>query len=262
MTVSDSQLLAIDAGNSRVKLVLFKGTTFVRSEWVVNNPNSSADEWADHIGWFVRGRDGSVSSFKGSVLSSVTPHSTPAILDALQRCELGPVLEVSASVYPHRILYDDPTQVGADRLCDAAGGFQRAHGAVIVVDFGTAVTLNAVSEEGDFLGGVIIPGPAIASSALSVGTAQLPTVLPKFPQRVIGTDTAMNLASGLTHGWVGMVDGLVQSMETEMGGMVSVLATGGGGVDYAKASKRIESYYPHLTLEGAAAIFRNWKESN
>jgi len=260
--MTDIHFLAIDAGNSYVKLGLFKEEGLVRSERIVSSPASDHNEWTARLRKFLAGRDGVVDICNGCVVSSVTPQNSVAILTALRECGLEPILEISAEVYPHRVLYENPTQLGVDRLCDAAGGFQRARGAVIVVDFGTAVTFNAVSAEGDFLGGAIAPGPVIAVAALAKGTAQLPEIRAAFPPKTIGTSTESNLASGLTHGWVAMVDGLIQRMESEMGGMVSVLATGGAGAEFTKQSRRIEYYHPYLTLEGAAAIYRRWKARN
>jgi len=258
--MNDSKVLAIDAGNSFVKVGLFGGDALIGHERYPSKPTLSTEEWAVRFSGFLKEHRIYSGDLQGSVVSSVTPHSTGSIIAALQECQIESVLEVDSTIYPHPIRYDDPSKIGADRLCDAIGGFNRARGPVIVVDFGTAITFNAVSEDGEFLGGAITPGAVAAGASLASGTEQLSIVQPHFPSKVIGTDTETNLASGMTYGWTALVDGLAQRMELEMETMVSVIATGGGGQEYSRQSRRIEAYYPHLTLEGALMIFHSWKE--
>jgi type III pantothenate kinase len=148
------------------------------------------------------------------------------------------------------VLYDSPREVGPDRIADAVAAFERVQGGVIVVDFGTATTFNAVSPKGEYLGGVIVPGVRVALDALLSRAAKLSRVEISEPPRVLGRNTPDALKSGVIHGSASLVDGLVERLIAELGFPCKVIATGGLAPAVKKHSKTIESVEPDLTLEG------------
>jgi type III pantothenate kinase len=155
------------------------------------------------------------------------------------------------------IKYDNPKEVGADRIVNGVGGYEKYGGPLIIVDFGTAITFDAISKEGDYLGGVITPGISISSEALFLRTAKLPKVEIAKPDKVIGKNTVNSIQSGLVYGYIGLVDYIVENMMNEMskdGETVKVIATGGFSTLIGSGSKYIQNIDKMLTLEGLRII--------
>jgi len=157
------------------------------------------------------------------------------------------------------VLYDSPADVGADRIVNAVAAYERYGGPVIVVDFGTATTFDAISTKGEYLGGVITPGPGISAEALFARTARLPRVEIKAPAKVIGTSTVGSIQSGLYYGYIGMIDGILERMLHELGTNTKVIATGGYATLIGTGSARIQQIDPNLTLEGLRLIYERNK---
>jgi len=153
------------------------------------------------------------------------------------------------------ILYEPPSDVGADRIVDAVAAIQKYGAPCIVVDFGTATTFDAIDAKGQYLGGVITPGITISADALFERAAKLPRVEIKRPQNVTGSTTVEAMQSGLYHGYVGLVDGILRKMIDELGGTPKVIATGGLAPLIAKGSKFIEQVDETLTLEGMRLVY-------
>jgi type III pantothenate kinase len=154
-----------------------------------------------------------------------------------------------------KILYEPPSDVGADRIVDAVAAAAKYGVPCIVVDFGTATTFNAINAAHEYLGGVIAPGIMISSEALFARAAKLPRVEIKRPQKVIGSSTTGAMQSGIYHGYAGLVDGVLEQMIAEMGSKPRVIATGGLAPLIATASKFIEEVDPNLTLEGLRLVY-------
>jgi type III pantothenate kinase len=154
------------------------------------------------------------------------------------------------------ILTDNPREVGADRIVNALAAYHRYGGPVIVVDFGTATTFDAISAKGEYLGGVICPGPQISADALFQRAAKLPRIDVRKPPHVIGRTTVASMQSGLFWGYVDMVEGLVRRMRAELGGDVAVVATGGLAVLVAPEAKGIDHVDPELTLRGLRIVWQ------
>jgi type III pantothenate kinase len=160
---------------------------------------------------------------------------------------------MSASILPIR--YKNPSEVGADRIVNAVAAFQKYQTSLVVIDFGTATTFDAISEQGEYLGGAISPGIMIASEALFMKASKLPRVeifVP--PEKVIGKDTANSIKAGIIFGYAGLVDGMVRRMKTEMNSTPRVIATGGLAELMYQVSETIEVVEPDLTLEGLRII--------
>jgi type III pantothenate kinase len=153
------------------------------------------------------------------------------------------------------VLVDNPLELGADRLVNGVAAFHKYGGPCIVVDFGTAITFDAISAKGEYLGGVIAPGLGIASEALFARAARLPRVEIKDPGKVIGTNTVTHMQAGLYYGAVDMVDGMLTRMKAELPGDVKIVATGGQAQMVSKGSKLIQHTDEFLTLSGLRLIW-------
>jgi type III pantothenate kinase len=153
------------------------------------------------------------------------------------------------------ILYDNPHEVGADRIVNAVAAFNRYNKSLIIVDFGTATTFDVVTEKGEYQGGVIAPGITISMDALFIHTSKLPRVELKMPKTVIGKNTVNSIQSGILHGYIGLVDGIVEKIIDEMPEKPVVLATGGLAPVIAPHTRTIESIEENLTIEGLQLIW-------
>jgi type III pantothenate kinase len=253
-------LLAIDVGNTNIVLGVYRGEDLVHSWRLTTLRDRTADELGilvtslcDHHG--IRRED-----VTGIVMASVVPPQTGTMI-AMVREYFGrePLnLEPGVnSVMP--ILYDNPREVGADRIVNSVAAYE-SYGradqrALIIVDFGTATTFDAVSAKGDYLGGVICPGPQISADALFQRAAKLPRIDLRKPIRVIGTNTVASMQSGLFWGYVDMVQGLVGRMREELGGSVAVIATGGLASMVAPETNVIDHVDHELTLRGLRLVW-------
>jgi type III pantothenate kinase len=192
----------------------------------------------------------------GIVLASVVPPLTSKVVDACHRYLKRDPLVVDAGVKTGvHIRYDNPRDVGADRIVDAAAVQHLYGGPACVVDFGTATTFNAITEEGDYLGGAIAPGIGIASEALFTRTAKLPRVDLKPPPSPIGRNTPHAMQSGLLYGYVGLVEGMVARFQEELGPNTKVIATGGFSEIIARETDVLKILAPWLTLDGLRIVW-------
>jgi len=249
-------LLVVDVGNTNTTLGVFEGKD-LRVQWRLSTNRSQT---ADEYGILIRNL---------FVSDGFQTQQIDALMIACVVPPLNSVLEEMATKYFHRpafflgpgvrtgmaIHYDNPQEVGADRIADAVAAFEKYGGPCVVVDFGTAVTFDAISEKGEYLGGVIAPGIGISSEALFREAARLPRVEIREPQRMIGTNTVGSMQSGLFYGAVGLVDGILDRLCAVLGEKTKIVATGGQASLVAAASKYKPPVDPSLTLEGLRIIY-------
>lgn len=251
-------LLAVDIGNTQTHLGVFKRDELIHEWRASTDPSRTADELALMFGQFLSLADLSFSSqITGVVISSVVPRSTQELREMTDQYFGFPAVVVEPGTKTGiAILTDNPREVGADRIANAVGAHELHPGQpVIVVDFGTAITVDAVSAKGEYLGGAIAPGIDTAASALFSSTAQIRRVELTAPPSVIGKTTVTSVQSGLMYGTAALVDGLVDRVTDELGGDARVIATGGLARKVAENCRTIEKIEPMLTLLGLRIIF-------
>jgi len=249
-------LLTIDIGNTNVTLGLYQGDT-LGPRWRLETVHDRMpDEYGLQFLGLLAHVDRKPQDLSGICLASVVPPATGKVTEAC-RVYLGyDPLVVDAGVKTGvRIRYEDPRAVGADRIADAAAVHRLYGGPACVVDFGTATTFDAISPEGDYLGGAIAPGIGIASEALFIRTAKLPRVDLQRPPNVIGHNTVHAMQSGLLFGYTAMVEGMVTRFRSELGPKMKVIATGGLAEIVAKETNVLEIIAPWLTLDGLRIIW-------
>jgi type III pantothenate kinase len=249
-------LLALDVGNTTIAAGLFRESELLKSWKLKTDREKTGDEYGVLLLDLFQ-----VSGFKrekvgAAIISSVVPPLTPLFQDVgreyfkVEALVVGPGLRTGMP-----ILYENPQEVGADRVVAAVAAFERYGGPVVVVDFGTATTFDAVSEKGEYLGGAIAPGIQISAEALSLKTAKLPRIEIRKPVRAVGRTTVSSMQAGLYFGYIGLVRNIIAEMGNELGKDVRVVATGGFGERFSTEIAAISAYEPNLVLEGLRIIY-------
>jgi len=248
-------LLAIDVGNTQTHVGTFEGSHLVEHWRFATAREATADELASMLVGLLALRGLSLADLDGAIVSSVVPQLTHEYEQVSERYLAGTLLLVGPGVrtgMPIRI--DNPREVGADRLVNAIAAYERFDEACIVVDFGTSTNYDAVSAEGEYLGGVLAPGVEISMQALSERAAKLPKVDFEAPDETIGRNTIAALQSGLIFGTAGQVDGIVARMREELGVEAEAIATGGLAAAVVPFCAEISEVDDELTLTGLRVI--------
>ena len=253
-------LLAIDVGNTNIVLGVFDGRTLIES-WRLQ---TLRERTSDELGLLVDGLFAHASidraRIRGVIVASVVPPLTGTIASMIARYFTLKTLVVDpAHNTGMPIRYDNPAEVGADRIVNAIAAYEHYGAAhqlpLIVCDFGTATTLDAISAQGEYLGGAICPGVTISADALFQRAARLPRIEVRKPATVVGRTTVGAMESGLFYGYVGMVEGLVRRMTNELGGRAICVATGGLAPVIAPETTLIDHVDPDLTLHGLRIVW-------
>jgi type III pantothenate kinase len=248
-------LLCIDIGNTNMVIGLWNKGNWL-AQWRVRTAHDKMpDEYAVLLKTLLRDRDYELENVTRVAIASVVPHLKTVFQDlfnsylGVKPLILGPGVHTGISI---RI--DNPAELGADLVADAVAAYERLHTTCIIVDFGTATTFSAVSEDGEFLGVSIAPGIEVAAEALARQTAQLPHIRLIPPPKVIGKNTTHSMQSGLIFGYIGLVEGLIRRIRIELGGKAVVIATGGLSKVFAPLTDEITIIDQELTLEGLRII--------
>ena len=254
-------LLAIDIGNTNIKIGVFDGDELKATWNVATGIHRTTDEYGGVLLNLMELKKVSPSEITGVALCSVVPPLLPAFVELCTKYLHSEALVVEAGVKTGmRIRLDNPREVGSDRVVDAVAAQHLYGKPLIIVDLGTATTFSVVSQEGDYLGGAIAPGIVIATEALYTRTAALPRIRLNRPEQAIGRNTIAAMQSGVIFGHVGLIEGMIQRIEQELGSKAKVIATGGQAYFLAQEIPAIEIVDPDLTLIGLRLIYEMNKE--
>lgn len=249
-------ILAIDVGNTNTVIGVFEGDKLLANYRISSDRGRTADESGMLLLHLLDYSSMPRAEITGTIVSSVVPPLI-SVFEAMCRkyfghepLVVGPGVKTGVS-----IRYENPKEVGADRIVNAVAGFEIYGGPLIIVDFGTATTFCAINAAGDYLGGAIAPGVMISSEALYSRAAKLPRVELVRPSSVIGRNTVSSMQSGIVYGFAGQVDAIVRRMKEELGADAKVVATGGLAEMIARESSEIQVVNQYLTLEGLRLIW-------
>ncbi len=256
-------LLVVDVGNTNTVLGVYssaegeKGARKLLAHWRVGTIRTqTVDEYGVLFRNLFAMSGIEPKAISGIVISSVVPPMDSTLREVCERYFNTKPLFIEPGVKTGMpVQYDNPAEVGADRIVNGVAAFEKYGGPCVVVDFGTATTFDAVSAKGEYMGGVIAPGIGISAEALFMRTARLPRVDIRKPKSIIGTNTVSSVQSGLYYGYLGLVDGILERLVADMGGKVKVIATGGLGPMIGPGSKYITDVDELLTLDGLRIIW-------
>jgi len=250
-------LLTIDIGNTNTVLGIYRGDELIDQLRLESRNSATSDEYGALVGTLLTQRSLPLDSLNHAIIGSVVPPLT-TVFEGLCRRWLGhDAMVIGPGIRTGMpILYDNPKEVGADRIVNAIAAYERCKRACIVVDFGTATTFDVISEHGEYLGGVIAPGVGISADALFSRAAKLPRVEITQPPSVIGKTTVAAIQSGLVYGYVGLVEGLVARISAELGAQPAVIATGGLAQLISEESSVVDEVVEFLTLDGLRMVWQ------
>ena len=254
-------IFCIDIGNSNIKYAIFDSDELIATFRVSSVNASTSDEYGVIVTDLISSAGVKKEDIDGVTMSSVIPQLNYT-MEHMCKDYLGiaPIVVNTSIKTGIKFLVDNPKEVGADRIVNSVACYKKYSGATICVDFGTALTFNAVNSKGEFLGGSIFPGMKTALDSLVNGTAKLPNIELELPDKVIATGTVTNMQAGLINGYIGVVEKIVSEMKKELGEPCKVIVTGGLGEIIAKQTKIVDYIDRRLTLDGLRYIYQMNKE--
>ena len=249
-------LLAIDAGNTNIVLGIYQGDQLIEHWRVSTDRQKTADEYGILMKNLFDYRGHSLTDINAIAIASVVPPLMSALVKMsreyfnIEPLVVGPGIKTGMPVK-----FDNPREVGADRIVNAVAAYEMYGSPLVIVDFGTATTFDVVSRQGEYIGGAISPGIGISTEALFARAAKLPREELIKPHHIISKNTVNGLQAGIIYGFVGQVDGIVKRMKKELGEDAFVVATGGLAELIASESETIQKVEPWLTLKGLRIIY-------
>ena len=249
-------LLAVDVGNTQTHVGAFDGADLIGDWRLATRGDSTADELALALAGSLQFRGLEWDDVTGFIVSTVVPRLGPEYERLCENHLTASFLQVGPAARTGMpILIDNPHELGSDRLVNAVSAFERIGGRCLAVDFGTSINVDAVSADGEYLGGVIAPGLEVSIEALSLRAAKLPRIQLEEPEVAIGRNTQSALQSGFVFGFAGLVDGIVRRMLDELGTPATVIATGGMATAIAPLCENVDEVDSYLTLKGLRLIW-------
>jgi type III pantothenate kinase len=256
-------LLAVDIGNTNIVFGLYQGEKLAHTFRVSTDRARTEDEYGVLLRALFSLHSLEATAVRACIIASVVPPLTNVLTQAIRTAfareplVVGPGLKTGMPV-----LYENPYEVGADRVVNGVAAYERVRRGVIVVDFGTATTFDCITPKGEYLGGVIVPGVQVALDGLLGRAAKLKPIEIAEPPRVLGRNTTHALQSGVIHGNAAMADGLIERLEADLGFDCAIIATGGLAPLVARHTKKIKDIDPNLTLEGLRIIHERNAEAD
>jgi type III pantothenate kinase len=250
-------LLALDAGNSNVTIGAFNGDQLIHRWRLRTIQEQTADEWGVLMRNLFSFAGLELREVDGIIIASVVPPLNSSLADMSERYfATKPIFVTHETDTGVSICYDNPLEIGADRIVNSVAAWNRFHAPCIVVDLGTAITFDTVSGNAEYLGGIICPGIAISVSALFSRTARLPLIDFREPSALIGKNTVTAMQSGLYYGFTDLIDGLIDRLTSQLGAATKVIGTGGQAHMIFKSSRHIREVDEDITLTGLNIIWQ------
>lgn len=250
-------LLALDAGNTNVTIGIFQDGTLADHRRLRTVREQTSDEWGILLMSLLRYASLDPAAIHGMIISSVVPPLNGALREMAQRYfGIEPMFVTAETNSGLTIRYDNPSEVGADRIANSVAALHKYGGPCVIVDLGTAITFDALSAQAEYLGGIIAAGIGISAEALFNRTARLPMVDFRKPAGMIGTNTVASMQSGLYYGAIGAIDGVIERLLEMLGPDTRIVATGGQAVLIAGGSRYIRHVDENLTLDGLHLLWQ------
>ncbi len=258
-------ILLIDAGNTNIVLGVHKNEEYIASWRISTDPKKTSDEYAIQVMQLFNHSGLNPNEVSGIIISSVVPNIMHSIENMIRKCfKQDPIIVGPGIKTGMNIKYDNPKEVGADRIVNSVAAYEIYKRSLIIIDFGTATTYCAITENGDYLGGNICPGIKIASEALFERAAKLPRIELEKPKNLICRNTVTSMQAGIIYGYIGQVEYIIKKMKEEMIALGEkeplVIATGGLAKLICDGTEIIDKIEPRLTLEGLKILYDKNKE--